>query len=235
MRRRRRRPSRPWLAAVLRGVVFFAAAVFAGAGVSPAAAVAALRVVVALAGAALVVAAFAGAAVLAGADLAAAVLVAGALVAGVLRRAVLAVVVARLEAAAFLVVLVAAATPVDDGSIVTVMPWSPRARRTTRPRAGRTSAARMASATSRAGHRAGRGPLANEGLQGLVSELRRECARLGGLVGHRRHRLPFVADGRTPRAREATVRKRRGRSCATPGRGAGWCSAGVVTRCAHTL
>ena len=86
-----------------------------------------------------------------------------------------------------------------------------------------------------AGHRAGRGPLADEGLQGLVSELRRECARLGGLVGHRRHRLPFVADGRTPRAREATVRKRRGRSCATPGRGAGWCSAGVVTRCAHTL
>ena len=87
----------------------------------------------------------------------------------------------------------------------------------------------------RAGHRAGRGTLADEGLQGLVSELRRECARLGGLVGHRRHRLPFVADGRTPRAREATVRKRRGGSCATPGRGAGWCSAGVVTRCARTL
>ena len=150
-----------------------------------------------------------------GAVLVAAAFVAGAL-AAVFAAGLAAVVVARLEAAAFLVVLVAAATPVADGSIVTVMPWSPRARRTTRPRAGPHVSGAHGLGHLRAGHRAGRGPLADEGLQGLVRELRRECARLGGLVGHRRHRLPFVADGRTPRAREATVRKRRGRSCATP-------------------
>ena len=53
------------------------------------------------------------------------------------------------DAAAFLVVWVAAAaTPVVAGSMTTSMPCSPRARRTTRPRLAWTSAARIASATS---------------------------------------------------------------------------------------
>jgi hypothetical protein len=52
------------------------------------------------------------------------------------------------DAAAFLVVLVAAATPEALASMATGMPCSPSARRTTRPRAAFTSAARMASATS---------------------------------------------------------------------------------------
>ena len=47
-------------------------------------------------------------------------------------------------------------------------------------------------------HRPRRPPLAHEGLEGLVGELRWECADLGGWAGHRRHRLPFVADGRCP-------------------------------------
>ena len=82
---------------------------------------------------------------------AAAALVAGAAFVAVLAAglAALLVAVARLDvAAAFLVVLVAAATPLAAGSMVTVMPCSPSARSTTRPRAARTSAARMASATS---------------------------------------------------------------------------------------
>ena len=133
--------------------------VFAAPGVSPAAAAAALRVVVALAGAALVAAAlFAAGAAFAGAALAGAVLAGAAFVAAALagaafvvaRAAVLAAVpvVARLEATVFLAVLVAAATPALAESMATVMPCSPRARSTMRPRAARTSAARMASATS---------------------------------------------------------------------------------------
>ncbi len=116
----------------MRGVVFFAAVVFAGAGVSPAAAPAALRVVVALAGAAFAVALFAAGAAFAGAALAGAVLAGAAFVAAVLLAAVFVVaglalvpVVARLEATVFLAVLVAAATPVPAGSIATVMPCSP--------------------------------------------------------------------------------------------------------------
>ncbi len=229
MRRRRRRPWRPCAAAVLRGVVFFAAAVFAGAGVSPAAAVAALRVVVALAGAALVAAVFAAGGGLGGGapwwrGPCAAVFAAG-----------LAVVV---RAAGGGGLLGRARRGGDTGgrrvhrhgdALVSESAQDDAAA------SGRHVSGAHGLGHLRAGHRAGRGTLADEGLQGLVRELRRECARLGGLVGHRRHRLPFVADGRTPRAREATVRKRRGRSCATPGRGAGWCSAGVVTRCASPL
>jgi hypothetical protein len=154
-------------AAVLRGAVFVAA-VLAAAVAGAAAAPAALRVVVPLAGAVRVAAAFVAGAlvvvVVAAGFVAGAAFVAVAVfvVAGLVAVALAAVFAAGLaavfvadervdvetDAAAFLVVLVAAATPEALASMATGMPCSPSARRTTRPRAAFTSAARMASATS---------------------------------------------------------------------------------------